>query len=122
MPYKSDKQRRKIWAMRHRGELPFPLEGAHLRKLKELEKKAEGTMDFQTAFIDELNKLGKYWMQDVAEDIKRKGTKGALSRKLGVPENKNIPAEKLKVKKGDTLKTIRQKTLAKTFKKAAKNR
>ena len=46
--------------------------------------------------------------------------KGSLSKKLGVPEKKNIPLSKLSVKPGDTPATKKQKILAKTLKKLHK--
>ncbi|GKS62459.1 hypothetical protein YTPLAS21_19170 [Candidatus Nitrosocosmicus sp.] len=46
---------------------------------------------------------------------------GALSKKLGVPENKNIPMDKLKqAEKSKNPKTRKQAVLAITFKKMAK--
>lgn len=47
---------------------------------------------------------------------------GALSSALNVPEEKNIPASKLVVKKGDTSLMKRRKNLAKTLKKMALRR
>ena len=59
----------------------------------------------------------KKWIQKA--DIKE----GALSKKLGVPEDKNIPMSKLeKAKKSSNPKTRKQANLAITFKKMAKNR
>lgn len=43
-------------------------------------------------------------------------TPGALREKLHVPEGKNIPASKLRIKSTDSAKTKRQKNLAKTLK------
>ncbi|MGE4118954.1 MAG: hypothetical protein AB7F29_13860 [Candidatus Nitrosocosmicus sp.] len=49
--------------------------------------------------------------------------KGALSKKLGVPEDKNIPMAKLdKAAKSSNPKTRKQAVLAKTFKKMAAKR
>jgi hypothetical protein len=45
---------------------------------------------------------------------------GALSKKLGVPENKNIPMAKIKkAEKSSNPKTRKQAVLAETFKKMA---
>jgi hypothetical protein len=35
------------------------------------------------------------WMQDLSKNAERKGTKGALHKDLGVPEDKKIPTERL---------------------------
>jgi hypothetical protein len=40
---------------------------------------------------------------------------GALKKALHVPEGKNIPASKLKVKESDTTKMKKRKVLAKTL-------
>lgn len=40
---------------------------------------------------------------------------GALHEKLGIPQGKKIPADKLAIKPGDSPQTIRQKNLAKTL-------
>lgn len=59
-------------------------------------------------------KSDKKWIQKA--DIK----KGALSKKLGVPEDKDIPMAKLnKAAKSSDPKTRKQAVLAKTFKKMA---
>ena len=44
-----------------------------------------------TATIRESGK----WMQDLSKDAEKKGTKGALHKDLGVPEDKKIPTERL---------------------------
>lgn len=62
-------------------------------------------------------KESKKWIQKI--DLK----KGALSKKLGVPESKNIPMAKLeKAKNSSNPKTRKQANLAITFKKMAKKR
>lgn len=59
----------------------------------------------------------KKWIQKA--DIK----KGALSKKLGVPEDKNIPMSKIKkAEKSSNPKTRKQAVLAATFKKMAAKR
>ena len=47
---------------------------------------------------------------------------GALRRKLRVPEGKAIPAEKLKIKPGDSPTTKRQKNLARTLRRINRKR
>lgn len=62
-------------------------------------------------------KSDKKWIQRA--NIKE----GALSKKLGVPEDKNIPVAKLKkAQKSPNPKTRKQATLALTFKKIARNK
>lgn len=59
-------------------------------------------------------KKDKKWIQKA--NIKE----GALSKKLGVPKDKNIPMSKLnKAAKSSNPKTRKQAALAKTFKKMA---
>lgn len=48
--------------------------------------------------------------------LKIKVKKGLLHKKLGVSEDKKIPAKDLTVHKGDDLKLIREKTFAKNAK------
>lgn len=47
---------------------------------------------------------------------------GALRRKLRVPEGKTIPAEKLRIKPGDSPTTRRQKTLARALRRLNRKR
>lgn len=54
---------------------------------------AKNRPDRLSGFIEE--KDGK-WMQDLSKNAEKKGTKGALRKDLGVPEDKKIPTEKLK--------------------------
>ena len=62
-------------------------------------------------------KSDKKWIQKA--NIKE----GALSKKLGVPKDKNIPMSKLnKAAKSSDPKTRKQAVLAKTFKKMAANK
>ena len=62
-------------------------------------------------------KKGKKWIQKA--NIKE----GALSKKLGVPKDKNIPMSKLnKAAKSSNPKTRKQAVLAKTFKKMNKKK
>lgn len=42
--------------------------------------------------------------------------KGALHKDLGIAEDKNIPAEKLEIKKGDSPLEVKRKTFAKNAK------
>lgn len=62
-------------------------------------------------------KKDKKWMQKAFAK-----NKGALHKELGVAANKKIPAGKLAVKKGDSLRTKRRKNLAKTASKIAKKK
>ena len=78
-----------------------------MKKAKEDAEKASDKKELDEA---------KKWIQAA---IKRPGS---LSKKLGVPEEKNIPASKLKVKKGDTAATKKQKVLAKTLKHLARKK
>ena len=80
------------------------------KELKEARKYAKKESDEKE--LDEAKK----WIQSA---IKRPG---ALSKKLGVPEEKNIPASKLKVKEDDTPQTKKQKVLAKTLKHLARKK
>ena len=85
----------------------------HKKKMKELDEarmRAEKESDKKE--LDEAKK----WIQSA---VKRPG---ALSKKLGVPEEKNIPASKLAIKKGDTAQTKKQKVLAKTLKHLARKK
>ncbi len=59
---------------------------------------------------DELMQEAKKWIQKAIEKP------GSLHRALGVPSGEKIPAEKLKVKPGDTAKMKKRKILAKTLK------
>jgi hypothetical protein len=62
-------------------------------------------------------KKDRKWMQKAFAR-----NKGALHKQLGVAPGKKIPADKLAVKKGDSLRTKRRKKLAKTGSKIAKKR
>ena len=62
-------------------------------------------------------KKDRKWMQKAFAK-----NKGALHKQLGVAPGKNIPASKLAIKKGDSLRTKRRKNLAKTVNKIAKKR
>lgn len=62
-------------------------------------------------------KKPKRWIQSAIKNP------GALSKKLGVPEGKNIPMEKLKkAAKSTNKKTARQANLALTLKKISAKR
>lgn len=85
---------------------------------KNLEKKAMIDV-FAQAFVDEVEKLAakkKKWIQGA---IKRPG---ALSRKLGVPEEENIPASKLRAAAKKPGRTGKQARLAITLKKLHKKK
>ena len=85
----------------------------HKKKMKELD---EARMRAEKECNEEELEEAKKWIQSA---IKRPGS---LSKKLGVPEEKNIPASKLEVKKGDTAATKKQKVLAKTLKHLARKK
>lgn len=75
MPFKSEAQRRKFYAMKARGQISSHTVKkweAHTPKGKRLperlHKKAEAGMDFTSAFIDELRKLSATY-QPAAERI-----------------------------------------------------
>jgi hypothetical protein len=61
-------------------------------------------------------KKQKTWIQKAIKNP------GALRKKLGVPEDENIPAEKLQPKPGDSTETRRQKALARTLRKLNRKR
>ena len=64
----------------------------------------------------EFLKEDKKWIQKAIEK------KGSLHRALKVPEDKKIPADKLKIKPTDSPLMKKRKILAKTLKKINKNK
>lgn len=56
------------------------------------------------------------WIKDATKN------KGALRKQLGVKEDEPIPEEDLEEKEGDSAKTKKRKSLAKTLKKINKNK
>lgn len=59
--------------------------------LHEIKRYAAGQRIAITAAAMVTAASGKKWIQDVAKKMEEKGTKGALHRYLGVPENETIP-------------------------------
>ena len=60
------------------------------------------------------------WMQEADEEMKEKGTKGALRSELGVKKGQKIPLSKLeKAKHSKSPLERKRATLAETFRKAS---
>lgn len=59
--------------------------------LHEIKRYAAGQRIAITAAAMVTAASGKKWIQDVAKKMEEKGTKGALHRYLGIPENETIP-------------------------------
>jgi len=61
--------------------------------------------------------MGEKWIQEALE---KKGSKGKLHRKLGIPEGKKIPESKIKSAEKKGGKIAKEAHLAETLKKLRK--
>lgn len=85
-----------------------------MKKIIEKKKLGESLDSFEKKFVKKLRE--DKWIQ------KAIGKKGSLHKQLGVPEDKKIQGNKLKVKPGDSDKLKKRKILAKTLIKIGKKR